>query len=490
MTRTTYLFAALALACSGPMDPDAGMEGDAGRDGGMDAGDPPFDAGPRPDAGPQGCQSGCDWVELALGGEHSCARRENGEVVCWGIDFEGELGDGEAAEDTCGVAGGIPVECSGPVAVMLDTTPVVPLDDAVSISAQGAGSTCAVRENGEVWCWGPEGLGRTDGAMPLLRFMAVRVPEGDTEATELGSITQVSNGHHHTCALRANGEATCFGFNSSGQLGVGNDRNPIRVAFDPARPVVDPSDTTMALADILEIEASGYTATTCARTAGEVYCWGDNRNGQFGDGLITGHETCMPTLMETYDCSGVPVQVGGALTPLTDVADLAVGFGHICALGSGAEAGTVRCWGDNRTGQIAQPASSPTVASPTAVDTGGTITQVATGAGHTCVLHDDGTIRCWGFNNVGQLGDGTDPTMGENHGMSCMAEGFTGDCSRVPVQVAMIDDARHIGAGLAHNCAIRESNEIWCWGANDRRELGDGTRNLRAEPVRVIGLPE
>src|SRR5262245_45758501 len=102
---TVAIAAALLIACGDPAtNADAGMDsGPIVSDAGRDANRP--DTGP-PDSGVQPCTVGCEFVELALGDSHTCARRANGEIWCWGRDLEGQLGDGPARQTTCGVTGG------------------------------------------------------------------------------------------------------------------------------------------------------------------------------------------------------------------------------------------------------------------------------------------------------------------------------------------------------------------------------------------------
>mgnify|MGYP001015653119 FL=1 len=95
---------------------------------------------------------------------------------------------------------------------------------------------------------------------------------------------------------------------------------------------------------------------------------------------------------------------------------------------------------------------------------------MALGTGHSCAVLATGAVRCWGFNNKGQLGDGT-----------------TTD-HRVPRPVADLTDAIAITAGDRHTCALRQTGDVVCWGGNTRGQLGDGTTTPRTKPVRVLGI--
>ncbi|HEY8432542.1 MAG TPA: hypothetical protein VIL20_29430, partial [Sandaracinaceae bacterium] len=473
----------LALGCDGTPDPeaDAGADSGAGQpDAGRDAGPPPpEDAGPPPDGGPTGCTEGCAFVELALGSSFTCARRENGEVWCWGRNQEGQLGTGRRRHSDCAAVGSEPVDCSG-VAVpvrALEGGSVVQVRDAIAMSARG-GSTCIVREGRGVWCWGFEGTPPPGGGMPAIRLEARAIAGFE-------SADGVANAHHHICALYAeDGHAVCFGYNGDGQLGLGHREDPIPM---PRGSVLGEGGAG-TLTGIVELVGSSF-ATTCARTDTGVYCWGNNDSNQFGDGLLAHDaERCGGTMITSYDCSSTPVRVGDPSEPLTDVAQLALGSQHACALGND---GVVRCWGDNRAGQAGQPPSMSTVPLPTEVPGMTGVTQIATTSRFTCALKSDGTVWCWGYNLHGQLGDGI-----ADHGVAGSSDNCTpttsesGDCSGDPVQVAGIDDATHIGTGGSHACAIRASGELWCWGYNDTRQLGNNSRETSFTPVRVIGLPD
>ena len=473
------LMAALALsACDSPSESDGGVDAGGEPDAGPvtpDSGPTPTDAGPPPDAGPS-CTEGCEFVELALGQDHTCARRANGEVWCWGGNQEGQLGDNRMRHDDCREGGvGERVDCStAPVQVRVG--PAEFLLDATQIASDGGYGTCALRESGEVWCWGLEPISR-DAASDIRRrrYMAERVSDFD-------DVTQVA-GWAPTCMLREGGSVVCYGGNGSGEVGVG-DQTPVRYP-DGARPV-------MGLTGAVEVASWGhFGGVACARTATDVFCWGSDRDGQVGDGEASG--TCMtggdPPM--SFACSRTASQViGDGDAPLTDVAQLAVGSTHVCALRSGDEAETVDCWGDNRAGQLGQPVDINFHIRATEVTDLIGVAEVDAGGRFTCARMTDGTVQCWGFNHNGQLGDGTpDHDLSSVDPVCNVPPSVVGDCSHAPVVVSGIDDAVELGAGGSHACVIRETGEIWCWGFNTTRQLGDGTRATSYAPRRVLGLP-
>jgi alpha-tubulin suppressor-like RCC1 family protein len=150
---------------------------------------------------------------------------------------------------------------------------------------------------------------------------------------------------------------------------------------------------------------------------------------------------------------------------LCSSAELALGTAHTCAR---LDDGTVRCWGANERGQLGDGTTSGRV-TPAVPDLAG-LAQIATGVGHTCARFTDGTVRCWGANDRGQVGDGsrTDRVL--------------------PAAAVGRVDVVEIAAGGDHTCARVQDGRVWCWGANGRGQLGDDTTHDRLIPRRVPDL--
>jgi len=182
-------------------------------------------------------------VEVAGGGNHSCARTVTRAVWCWGANIAGQLGDGTTTPRARPVM-------------------VIGLTDAMMIGA-GDSHSCALTLNGLVRCWGFNATGELGDKTT----MNSSVP---TMVTALDQVTAISVGAAHACAVRATGDVLCWGANMSGQLGNGTilpARSPVSAAIGPS----------------LDVECG--VAHTFARTlAGELYCWGANVDGQCGSG--------------------------------------------------------------------------------------------------------------------------------------------------------------------------------------------------------------
>ncbi|TXD41283.1 hypothetical protein FRC96_04685 [Lujinxingia vulgaris] len=339
--------------------------------------------------------------ELALGYSHTCARRADGSVYCWGRNDDGRLGDGGSSD-------------------RVTPTAVVGLDDAVQISAGGY-HTCAIRENGTVVCWGDN----ADGQLGNGTGVGSRLP---TPVPGLTNVTAITTGTWHTCAVTGRGAAYCWGQNNYGQLGDGR-------AVGSSSPVL----VSIGLSDATRIDAANFH--TCARrNNGALVCWGRNTYGELGDpnftlsyseealvqvrgpngtatlsgdfiGLGNGF-TCARTDQGQVYCWGIngegQLGTGVAGTSYyaglvgTGFAQLSVGEFHACARDS---AGAVSCWGRGSEGRlglgnIANYDQPQTLVMPA-------VEHVEAGGTHTCAILQDGRVMCWGRNSNGQLGDGT-----------------------------------------------------------------------------------
>jgi alpha-tubulin suppressor-like RCC1 family protein len=291
------------------------------------------------------------WAEVAVGLDHTCARRASGSVVCWGKNADGQLGDGTTSDRRTPVA-------------------VAGVADAVEL-ALGAGFTCARRGGGTVVCWGANVSGQLGDGTTTSRSMA-------REVAGISDAVEVTAGGAHACARRATGAVLCWGAGSSGELGDGST-----TSRSTPGPVSGPSD-------FVEIGA-GAQHTCGRRSSGAVACWGANDTGQLGDGSLTG--------------SPIPVAVAG----LTDAAEIGVGAAHGCAR---RVAGTVVCWGDNMHGQIGDGSMGDR---PMPRATRGITDAIELGLGsvHSCARRATGELVCWGNNARGQLGDGSTRSRSE-----------------------------------------------------------------------------
>lgn len=163
-----------------------------------------------------------------------------------------------------------------------------------------------------------------------------------------------------------------------------------------------------------------------------------------------------------------------AANPVTGIADVVAGEAHTCAL---TTTGGVKCWGDNRWGQLGDGSTADSLIPVAVSDLAGGIQTVTGGENFNCAVTSAGSAKCWGQNGFGQLGTTT--------GETCAY----GPCSSTPVDVVGLGSGvASIDSGNGHACAVTVSGGLKCWGRNDRGQLGDGTTSDSATPVDVSGL--
>ena len=287
------------------------------------------------------------------------------------------------------------------------------------------------------------------GALAAVIAVSVLWPRPEhVAANPLSGVAGVATGLSHTCALTTAGGVKCWGANFSGQLGNGTASG-----FDPNPTPVDVVGLSSGVAAI----AAGNGHTCALTTAGGLKCWGGNKFGQLGNGTFSGNPN--PT----------PVDVVGLSS---GVAAVAAGADHTCAL---TTAGGLKCWGRNQYGQLGDGTDGGGNQSTSPVDVVGLssgVAAVATSGWHTCAVTTAGGLKCWGHNRFGQLGDGT-----------------TAFSQPIPVDVSGLTSGVAAAAGGSHRtCALTTANGVKCWGFNAVGSLGDGTTTDRTTPVDVVGL--
>jgi len=219
----------------------------------------------------------------------------------------------------------------------------------------------------------------------------------------------------------------------------------------PSPPHTSPTDVA-GLANSTTAIAVGGVHTCALSVNGAVQCWGWNGAGQLGDATNTDSYT--------------PVGVFGLSNGVTAIAS---GWYHSCAVIAG---GGLRCWGENAHGQLGDGSTfwHTIPFDVTGIDSG--IKAVTAGLRHTCALTTAGAVKCWGMNDIGQLGDGS---LTERH---------------APVSVnGLSAGVVAIAAGDYHTCAVTRGGGIKCWGYNIEAQLGNGVDGRRPAPgPYVLGL--
>lgn len=248
-------------------------------------------------------------IAISAGGLQSCALTAAGGVRCWGYNAYGQLGDGTF------------VNRATPVPVSGLTSGVVAIS--TSPSGSGVAHSCAITAGGGAQCWGINRFGSLGDGTRITR--AIPAPVSGLAS----GVVAISTGGEHSCAVTAGGAAQCWGYNTSGQIGDGTSGN-----IGPGNPAHSLIPVPVSGLASGTIAISGGSSYTCALTVtGGVRCWGNNANGQLGDGTVINRATPVPVSALT---SGV-------------VAISADGITHSCAL---TASGGVRCWGSNSRGQL------------------------------------------------------------------------------------------------------------------------------------------
>ncbi len=381
---------------------------------------------------------------LSLGNGYSCALI-NEAVRCWGDNSKGQLGNGTIVGSTT-----------------MPATDVI--GEALSVSA-GDRFTCALLKNRTVKCWGYYFYGSLGDGRSATSSANDWSTGPETAALGVTDVRQLVTGGLHTCVIRgSDAQLMCWGYNDSGQVPDGNVADTKREV-----PVEIPGPTGTGKMDFVKQVALGHRHTCILRTDGKVYCSGDNFYGQLGDG--TQIDRGRPTLAN-----------------VSDVVEIAAGYTHSCARHSD---GTVSCWGQNNNGQVGTPVvlnytSSTTPGAPPVHDVRklplkvaglSGVVQLALGGEPTsfsCARIGDGTVKCWGRNNLGQTGDGTSADRETDRTSPTTVVGLTG--------------ATHIEAGYSHVCAQVAEGDYRCWGSDQDGQLGRGTVFHYTTPARDPGI--
>jgi alpha-tubulin suppressor-like RCC1 family protein len=402
--------------------------------------------------------------DIGVGNLHACALLHNGTVKCWGGNSKGQLGIGTNTATTT-------------------PTLVTRLPGKVASIEISDYKSCAILEGGgDVYCWGDPDNGqvpfaRKDGAVPVPRDIK---PLLGLEVEDIRYKELSSKGYG--CARLSNGELRCWGRSVASNLG-----NPAS-SYTSAQPV-------LALGAVSDFSI-GSGGTGCAiLNAGGINCWGDNAGGGVGDGTqVTPAVPTAPTGLAADNVKSLDIRftqsaavlsdgsvqewgVDGVLAPQTragvaNAEKVVNGASHSCAL---IDDGTVRCWGKSDRGQLGNgtidvlpaAAATPTLPEP--------IQDLAAGGRHTCALGISGAVYCWGNNEFGQLGIGKlDQMFSTPQAVPKLQEGVEA-----------------IAAGGDHTCARLVSGGMRCWGRNNFGQLGTGEYKLGSfvtAPVAVRGL--
>ncbi len=421
----------------------------------------PAGASSRPsvDAGTLG-----DVVSVASnsGSASPCGLLSTGKVDCWGLNDDGQLGNGTMTDSD------VPVAVFG-------------ITDAKTIASDNSGlSSCAVLSTGHLKCWGDNVYGELGNGTTTTSDIPVSVKNITTATAVVGA----NNGF---CALLSTQHLDCWGNNTSGQLGNGTTTD---------------SDVPVAVRKITNVAVlvTGYDGYCALLSTSHVDCWGYGSDGELGDG--------------SFNRSDVPVAVAD-ITDAKAITSDSVG-GSSCALLS---TGQVKCWGYNASGQLGNGTTTDSDVPVTVIGiSNATAIANDSDGGSSCALLSTGQVKCWGDNSNGQLGNATTTTfsvpvsvknittattlIGVQYGfcallstqhLDCWGKGGYGELgngtfsdSDVPVAVRKITNAAVLVSDIDGYCALLSTSHVDCWGANAWGQLGNGTTTDSDVPVAVL----
>lgn len=372
-------------------------------------------------------QSATKWSTLEAGPNHSCGiKNSNGSGWCWGSNVYAELGS---------------------PAVGSFSLTAVELPGAWIALRAGNLSTCGIQNDRSLWCWGYNIHGELGMAPDQEATYRVRTPAKVGTDTDWLS---VSMGPTHTCAIKTDNSAWCWGENSYGQLGNADD------VTSKAQPIPRPVGAGNAWASI----SAGSQHTCATKVDGTAWCWGVNLYGQLGTSDGVGSEAP----------HSEPVQVGIE----HEWAALTAGHHYTCGV---TVAGEAHCWGRNLHGELGNSVGVGTIAphpSPLRVGVESDWVSIDADVGHTCAVRQEGSAWCWGDDPDGQLG----PSL----------EASTSTPNPNPVRVGTESNWSTIDVGGQISCGIKSDATAWCWGTNYfgqlQRELN--FRSLTPNPQPVV----
>jgi alpha-tubulin suppressor-like RCC1 family protein len=455
---------------------------------------------PRRVLGPGGIGHLTSILAVAGGERHAVALDSDGAVWTWGWNFLGQLGTGAACPDMNSGA------CMG-----LFPSRVPGLANVRAIAARGY-HTLALKQDGTVWAWGFNDAGQVGDGTNIDRHTPVQV----AGLTGHGGVAEIVSGGKVNVAIMADRTLMAWGRNAEGAVGNG--------AFDASGqgvPTATPVSQATGLTRVRAV-AVGWNHVVALDTDGGVWTWGENTDGELGDGT-TSHRN---TPYRVPGLSGVTAvsagdghtevakedgtvwswgsnangQLGdGKLYARSVTPVQAIGIDHVVLVRArnwNAAAikadGSVWVWGDNGQGQCGNGLYSDNRTLPVQVVfpwLSPRVVSIWGGARHGLVLKSDGTVWDWGINMSGLLGDNTVSTFPPT-------DPFVGGTNdrHLPIQVHGPGDVGYLASivavmgGEPHNFALKADGTVWSWGSNMFGQLGDGTTVDRPTPVQVSGL--
>ncbi len=390
-------------------------------------------------------------TQLSAGGDHTCALLTTGVLKCWGANGSGQLGYGNTND------------YGDSAAEMGAALPAVDVNQSVKVLSSGGAFTCTIRADDTTVCWGANSAGQLGIGSTIFKGDTSDEMGAALVAVDFGTsyATALSAGADHSCAILATGEVKCWGNNSAGQLGVTGNHGSASGQMGANLAAVNLGTGRTALA-----VATGREHSCALLDTHAVKCWGANTHGQLGYGDKISRTS--PNLGDTL--VSVDLGTGRTATAIT------AGAYETCVI---LDTGALVCWGFNANGQLGINAITSIGDDPG--EMGDALQTIFLGEGrkalsmrvsvrgdrdYTCAVLDNASLKCWGANDMSQLGQGDSMNRGD------VVDSME---SLAAVELGVGQLVSHVSVGAAHTCVLLTSTNVKCFGHTNNGKLGDGS---------------
>ncbi len=419
--------------------------------------------------------------KFSLGSHSTCVIRTDGYPVCWGQNTNNAFGSGWVPQTQ---RGDTPSEMGAGLPRSVPTSTTGAFYRRSTAVFAGGDQTCLLDTTSILRCTGASlngSLGRSDGFVSASagysfgfndsNIVNLGTGRSAVDVAPGGSSPSAGNGGLFNCALLDNGSVKCWGTNTDGQLGLGDNSNrgDQTGEMGDALPAVDLGTNVTATAIAAGSNFVCAIVGGGSVPAGSVKCWGGNAEGQLGQGDTSARGDGVNELGDSLPV----VNIGTGRTAKMIVA----GSTFACAI---RDDNSTVCWGSNSQHQLGRggtntapnnrigDASGEMGDSLVAVSLGGGVAQLALGNSHACaLLLDSVSVKCWGWNFVGQLGVGDTTARGSN---TAPVSGL----QALDLGLAVNETVSVVAAGTLHSCVYTSTEQVKCWGGNNQAQLGIG----------------